>query len=195
MHCVIPEREMEFALSPAQVFSSRPFCESDYAQPARWRGPLLSPWIIFCVFCLCLDRKYIVSLPLTLHGGSSNLIRAIIFIFIASSSGTLFLKSRPTCGVRGLWARGPYFSPGELRRIKSNFVKAGERETPNPPTTSLFSCLCSKEWPSTGVSVCFFLFFPRFFTRVIVLAGVNGDLVVSRQWAFSCPSPTVSTVA
>ena len=39
---MIPEREMAFALSPAQVFSSRPFCESDYAQPARWRGPLLS---------------------------------------------------------------------------------------------------------------------------------------------------------
>ena len=40
--CVIPEREMAFALSFAQVFSSRPFCESDYAQPARWRGPFLS---------------------------------------------------------------------------------------------------------------------------------------------------------
>ena len=37
--------------------------------------------------------------------------------------------------------------------------------------------------------MCFFLFFPRFFTRVIVLAGVNGDLVVSRQWAFFVPIP------
>ena len=28
-----------------------------------------------------------------------------------------------------------------------------------------------------------------FFARVIVLAGVNGDLVVSRQWAFFVPIP------
>ena len=40
--CVIPEREMAFALSPAQLFSSRSFSELDYVRSARWRGPLLS---------------------------------------------------------------------------------------------------------------------------------------------------------
>ena len=48
--CVIPECEMAFALSPAQVFSSRAFGATDYARPSCRRGRLLS--IVNCLWCV-----------------------------------------------------------------------------------------------------------------------------------------------
>ena len=126
------------------------------------------------------------------HPNSSKLIRAIIFIAIASSSGTLFLKSRPTCGIRGLWARGPYFSLGKLRKYLSNFVKAGERETTNPPTTSLFLIFARKSGLARGWACVFssvLSFFSRVFARSVLLAVIVGGLVLSRRWAYFASHP------